>query len=149
MGVALPKLTKPLSTPPTTRERNSLTVRIKFMSDFTSHLRAAVEKVRERSDADLHRQRMQLHTAKTASKPLTQQIEELMRSLPPAQRNRAWAMAELVSRLDGRYQQRPSAGDVGQALRSLGWVKKRDWSSRGEGRRVWLQYREDEGALNP
>ncbi len=70
--------------------------------------------------------------------PLTEQIEALMRSLPPAQRDRAWSMEELVLRLQGRYNERPSAGDVGIALRRLGWTRIRDWSiGAGAGRRAW------------
>lgn len=69
--------------------------------------------------------------------PLTEQIEALMRSLPPVQRDRPWSMDELVARLQGRYHERPSAGDVGIALRKIGWTRIRDWSDDGEGRRIW------------
>ena len=51
--------------------------------------------------------------------PLTDQIESLMRSLPPVQRDRAWSMDELVARLRGRYSTRPHPMNVGQALRAL------------------------------
>ena len=71
-------------------------------------------------------------------KSLTDQIEELMRSLSPAQRDRPWSMDELVNRLQGRYSARPHPMNVGQALRSLGWVSRRDWTRDGGGRRVWL-----------
>jgi hypothetical protein len=70
--------------------------------------------------------------------PLTEQIESLMRSLPPVQRDRPWSMDELVARLQGRYSARPHAMNVGQALRALGWVSSRDWSVHGGcGRRIW------------
>ena len=69
--------------------------------------------------------------------PLTLQIEALMRSLPPAQRNRPWSMAELVARLHGRYNPNPCAGEVARALRVLGWTRRRDWRNCGEGRRIW------------
>ena len=35
------------------------------------------------------------------------QLESLMASLSPAQRNRPWTMDELVARLQGRYSARP------------------------------------------
>jgi hypothetical protein len=70
--------------------------------------------------------------------PLTEQIEALMRSLPPAQRDRPWSMDELVARLHGRYNARASAGDIGIALRKIGWTRSRDWSECGAGRRVWI-----------
>jgi hypothetical protein len=69
--------------------------------------------------------------------PLTDQINSLMRSLPPAQRDRPWSVAELVLRLHGRFKARPSHGDVGIALRALGWTRTRDWTAEGGGRRVW------------
>ena len=72
------------------------------------------------------------------STPLAQQIEALMRSLPPAQRNRPWSMGELVARLHGRFHANPCAGDVGRTLRVLGWTRCRDWRNCGEGRRIWF-----------
>lgn len=71
-------------------------------------------------------------------KPLTVQIEELMRSLPPAERQRRWTMAEFIARFLGRYTTRPHPMQVGEALRSLGWHQARDWSSEGGGRRYWV-----------
>ena len=70
-------------------------------------------------------------------KPLTDQIEALMNSLPPVQRDRPWSMDELVARLQGRYSARPHPMNVGQALRALRWTQKRDWTRDGGGRRMW------------
>ncbi len=72
--------------------------------------------------------------------PLEDQINALMRSLPPAQRDRPWSVPELVLRLNGRFKARPSRGDVGLALRALGWTRTRDWSPEGGGRRVWRHH---------
>lgn len=69
--------------------------------------------------------------------PLTRQIEELMRSLPPAEQQRRWTMAEFVARLSGRYGVNPHPMHVGTALRALGWAQKRDWTAQGGGRRYW------------
>ncbi len=70
---------------------------------------------------------------------LKDQIEALMLSLPSAQRDRPWSMDEFVARLNGRYKARPHPMNIGQALRSLGWVQTRDWSRSGGGRRIWLK----------
>lgn len=70
--------------------------------------------------------------------PLTEQIEALMRSLPPIQRDRPWTIEDFLIRLKGRYSARPSSGDVGIALRKIGWTRSRDWSEGGAGRRVWM-----------
>lgn len=67
-------------------------------------------------------------------KPLTEQIEALMLSLSPAQRDRPWSMDELVARLKGRFSARPHPTQVGTALRArlggeAGLVSARSWSS--------------------
>ncbi len=72
------------------------------------------------------------------TKPLDQQITELMRSLPPALRDRPWSMDELVSRLSGKYRDRPHPQHVGEALRRLGWKRERRWSDDYDGKRVWV-----------
>jgi len=83
-----------------------------------------------------------LHRLRSADvNPLPVQIAELMQSLPPALRDRDWAMDDFVNRLHGRYRERPHAAGVGQALRALGWVRVRDWSASGGGRRFWIPIR--------
>ena len=69
-------------------------------------------------------------------KPLVSQLEDLFSSLSPALLNRAWTVDDIIARtrITGRYNKNPSAGDVGQALRSLGWLPTRD----NQGRRMWL-----------
>ena len=70
--------------------------------------------------------------------PLINQIESLMLNLPSAQRDRPWSMDEFVARLKGRYSARPHPMHIGEALRRLGWIARRDWSLDDGGRRVWL-----------
>jgi hypothetical protein len=72
-------------------------------------------------------------------KPLTEQITELMASLPPAQRNRPWSMEEICLRLKGKYSERPHPMNIGQALRTLRWETRRDWTQKGGGRRIWVE----------
>lgn len=109
------------------------------MKLYIDHLRAERERARaESKDAIRAAERKRLRDCRIQCETqLTDQIEALMRSLPPAQRNRPWTMQEFVVRLHGRYKQSPCAGSVGIALRQLGWTRTRDWSQGGEGRRVW------------
>jgi hypothetical protein len=72
-------------------------------------------------------------------KPLTEQITELMLSLPPAQRDRSWSIVDLQGRLQGRYKDRPSLGNIGSALRALGWSQTRGWTHNFGNRRVWVR----------
>ena len=107
------------------------------MQAYLDKLRAAADAERER-----HEQRkvskLKTDSRVVCDKSLTQQIEELMRSLPPAERQRRWTMAEFVARLSGRYSARPHPMQVGAALRALGWIQKRDWTNDGGGWRYWL-----------
>jgi len=68
-------------------------------------------------------------------KPLSAQITNLWLNLPADLRPRPVLISELIPLLVGKYKPRPSAGDVGQALRSLNFTSVRDWRS---GRRRWL-----------
>ncbi len=68
-------------------------------------------------------------------KPLTDQITQIWSNLPSDLRTRPVLISEIIPQLSGRYNARPSAGDVGQALRSLKFTRIRDWRS---GRRRWL-----------
>ena len=89
--------------------------------------------------AEVAASRKHLRSALGNLTPLTDQIEDLMASLPPAQRDRPWSMPDLVGRLEGRYRDRPHPANVGQALRALGWTQQRYWSAAGGGRRVWVR----------
>jgi hypothetical protein len=70
--------------------------------------------------------------------PLKDQITELMNSLPYALRNKPWSMQELTPRLNGKYKERPHAQMVGIALRQLGWTRKRLFSAKYQGVRLWI-----------
>ena len=102
-----------------------------MLTSYKKQLKAIREGAQRASEPRLRDSRIKCDT------PLTDQIEALMRSLPPAQRNRPWTMEELVTRLHGRYNARPCAGELGIALRRLGWTRIRDWSKCGGGRRTW------------
>lgn len=105
-----------------------------MLRSYIEGLNRSVEAARE---AELKAQRAPLRAGKELT--LVDQITELMATLPPAQRDRPWSVQELVPRLKGKYRDRPHPADLGQALRQLGWARRRDWSKRGGGRRVWMR----------
>ena len=76
--------------------------------------------------------------------PLTDQIAALTAPLPPVQLHRPWTIAELLPQLQGRYQARPAARDVAQALTQLRWRRKRCWKKTGRNRRFWYPPSEKE-----
>ena len=71
-------------------------------------------------------------------RPLDDQITTFMRSLPPAQRDRAWSMGDLLPHLTGKYRATPHAKEVGLALRRLGWSRKRLYAGGYDGARYWF-----------
>lgn len=108
--------------------------------------RGRMEELRRETGLNSHKEahtRRQVTDGRiVCSTPLAQQIEDLMRSLPRAQTDRPWSMHELVARLHGKYNLCPCSGEVGLALRSLGWTQTRNWSPEGGGRRVWMKSKE-------
>lgn len=70
--------------------------------------------------------------------PLIAQLERLVRTVPSGELRRPWHMDEFVSRLEGKYRERPHPRWVGKALREIGWSQQRLWSAEWCGRRVWI-----------
>ncbi len=71
--------------------------------------------------------------------PLKQQVQEYLLSQPTILRNKPISLMALRAQLQGRYNVRPSAGDLGIALTALGFKRVRDYTNEGgSGRRFWL-----------
>jgi hypothetical protein len=70
--------------------------------------------------------------------PLKQQVQEYLLSQPPIMREKPISLMSLRAHLAGRFKTRPSAGDLGIALATLGFTRKRDYSNNGNGRRFWM-----------
>jgi hypothetical protein len=70
--------------------------------------------------------------------PLKQQVQEYLLSQPPIMRDKPISLMSLRAQLQGRYNSRPSAGDLGIVLASLQYRRVRDYSNSGNGRRFWL-----------
>jgi hypothetical protein len=70
--------------------------------------------------------------------PLKRQVQEHLQSQPPIMRDKPISLMSLRAQLQGRYNARPSAGDLGVVLTSLGFTRKRDYSNGGGGRRYWF-----------
>jgi hypothetical protein len=104
---------------------------------YIAQLKARTAEVNLRRDV-VKSKRQHADPRVLCDKPLTEQIEELMLSLPPAQRDRPWSMEEMCLRLKGKYSASPHPMHVGQALRALRWTQRRDWTrDGGGGRRYW------------
>lgn len=109
-----------------------------MLREYRRQLNSLVEQQRRDRETELFAQQKARRNGLGNLKPLTEQITELMLSLPPSQRNRPWSIVDLQGRLQGRYKDRPSLGNIGDALRALGWTQRREWTQDGGNRRVWL-----------
>ena len=67
--------------------------------------------------------------------PLKQQLEEYLLSQPPILRDKPISLMALRAQLQGRYNVRPSAGDLGIMLKALEFTRVRDFSIEENGRR--------------
>jgi len=109
-----------------------------MMKRYIENLRASSDEANLRNEKSKAKSHQADPRVSENWKPLTEQIEALMRSLPPVQRNRPWSMEGLCLRLKGKYSEHPHPMHVGQALRGLGWTARRDWTRDGSGRRYWM-----------
>ena len=108
------------------------------MSAYIAHLRREIAAEAEAARIKAEAEATKLRQQERCTKPLTEQIEELLRTLAPPLRDRPWSMAELVTRLQGKYRDRPHTQHVGTALRRLGWRRERRWGQGYDGVRVWV-----------
>jgi len=110
------------------------------MKTYMERLKARTEEVNKQREQAKPKNRLADSRVSPEWAPLTEQIKALIRSLPPAQRDRPWSMEDLRLRLKGKFGDHPHPMHIGVALRTLGWVQKRDWSkASGDGRRMWVQ----------
>ena len=82
---------------------------------YIANLRAEAEAAILRSE-EARAQRPHADPRVLCDTPLAEQIEALMRSLPPTQRDRPWSMDEFVARLQGRYSARPHPMNLGLSV---------------------------------
>lgn len=108
------------------------------MSAYIAQLRLDVEEQNRVHQLKAEAEAVKIRQHERRAKPLAVQIEELMRTLSPQLSDRPWLMAELVSRLEGKYRDRPHSQHVGIALRQLGWHRERRWGQGYDGVRVWV-----------
>jgi len=80
-----------------------------------------------------------LNPQRVPNKPnYVDQIAIWYESLPPASRDRRYMMTEFTSQFAGAYRSHAAARSIAAALRTLGWIEKRDWTLAGRNQRYWL-----------
>lgn len=102
-----------------------------MLKTYITQLKAGSDEAnREREKAKLRRR----ENREVCGTSIASQLETLMRSLSPVQKDKPWSMDEFIARLHGRYSANPHPMHIGQALRSLGWEQRRDWTRDGGGK---------------
>jgi hypothetical protein len=108
------------------------------MQSYIEQLKADTAETTRLRDEEARAKRPPADPRIVSRTPLKQQVQEYLLSQPPIMRDKPISLMALRAQLLGRYNSRPSAGDLGIALTALGFTRKRDFSNAGNGRRFWL-----------
>lgn len=73
-----------------------------------------------------------------ANESVETQIQRWWVNLPPVMRQRRFQILEVAAQCKGLYRDRPALREIANALRALGWVETRDWTTLGRNRRLWI-----------
>jgi hypothetical protein len=109
------------------------------MQSYIDELKADTAEANRQREAEARAKRPPVDPRIVSTTPLKQQIQEYLLSQPPIMRNKPVSLMALRAQLQGRYNARPSAGDLGIALTALGFKRVRLYSIEGgSGRRYWV-----------
>jgi hypothetical protein len=73
---------------------------------------------------------------KELATPLVDRLRVLVATIPPEQAKHGMSIEWFRTRLRGKYCRHAMAGDVAQALRELGWIRRRGWRESEDGFRA-------------
>lgn len=110
------------------------------MSAYVKQLNAAVE----REAAEAREQRAsEAQVARARLTPLEDRLARLLATIPMEVQQEGLSLPALQTALRGRWRGSCHPGELGAALRKLGYVRKRDWSSEEGFAALWYPGRED------
>jgi len=104
------------------------------MSAYVNGLKAAEEQDRQ---ARASRQREQIQAARERLTPLEDRLARLLATIPPEVQREGLSLHQLQVSLKGRWRGSCHPGELGTALRKLGFRRERGWQGDGEFRAVW------------
>lgn len=122
------KLTTPLGENPTMK-----TFHDEMLEQAAAQAAIRQAKAAKRAEAEQAEKRSK-HTLRFTS--MTDRVRKLIDDMPDDERLKARPMTDFTNALRGKYQKtargrgRAHPGEVGQALRELGWSPRRNWSGR-------------------
>ena len=107
-------------------------------SSQIEHIKATMEL--KRMAAELGELGRQPESKRRPVSTYAKQIEQWYAGLPAEAKSAPRAIEEFIAMLEGRTKGlRAHPGEVAKVLRSLGWVRYRQWSGDAEGRRLWTK----------
>ena len=106
------------------------------MSAYVSGLRACVEAqvtehtAKKKEAAEL--------TARERLIPLEGRLRKVLCAIPPEVQSEGFSLRALQVQLKGRWRGNVHPGELGSALRKLGYQRRRQWSGSDEFRALWF-----------
>ena len=104
------------------------------MSHYIKMLKAGDEQSRtEKMEAAEVRRATEADAARERLTPLDDRLKRQLSTVPLEVQLEGLSLASLQVMLRGRWRGAAQAGQVGRALRRLGWVRRRSWQRGAEG----------------
>lgn len=108
------------------------------MSAYIAGLRAAVE--RDQEQREDQKRIAAAQAAKDRLTPLADRLRRLLATIPAEVQREGLSLASLQTALRGRWRGNVHPGELGAALRRLGFERHRNWGATDGFRAVWRKH---------
>ena len=105
------------------------------MSYYISRLVETTE--REAVELSTHNERLATQAARERLTPLEERLSRLLASIPSEIQHEGLSLAVLQRALRGRWRGNCHPGELGAALRKLGFTRQRKWNGENGFRALW------------
>jgi hypothetical protein len=108
---------------------------------YIAQLNAAAEANRDKRQAERdEKARAEAEAVRVRLTPLEDRLTRLLATIPPDVQREGLSLAALQASLRGRSRGNCHPGELGAALRGLGFVRRRDWHKSADGfRALWYK----------
>ncbi len=108
------------------------------MKHWLSQLNAAAEAHQAQHQAQRdEKARAETKAARERLTPLEDRLERLLSTIPVELQREGLSLSTLQASLRGRWRGNAHPGEIGRALRRLGFERRRDWSGADGFRALW------------
>lgn len=107
-----------------------------YLNDYIQNLAGAVHHPAEAEQVNAQRQE---HDARERLTPLEHRLKAVLREIPESLQREGLSLPTLQTMLRGRWRGNAHPGDVGRALKHLGFRRERKWRGEAEGfKAIWI-----------